>query len=190
MNRLVVFFSLLLMMVFIGSSQAGNKNKPDALAEINPADRGCIVTEISPFKESLLVSWEWSDGPELIKFGGHAVFEVNASIDDSTYRWIKVKIELVQYESGSATEDYKGQLVYRCSNTQSVSEGYCNGSVLGLEEALYMATATEMGVDVETVDVSAYNPETVMVKIKAMNPNSYQGFKRQNYPLVNICIVE
>lgn len=154
------------------------KNAPSALATITSG--GCENVQIAPFGTSLLANWEWSNSTGQTKFGGDAVYQIEASGFE-----FEVEFELVQYEPGTLAEDYPGQLVYRCSNAQTKADGSCNASVLGLRTALRAAAADYLNVDPELVEFGSATLDGVYVK--AMNPGPGNG--RQNYPLVNVCEV-
>jgi hypothetical protein len=175
--------SLVLVLAFLGISQAGNKKiQMDALADIIPV--GCSEPPIGQFGTSLLVAWDWTDGTDQTKFGGDAVYMVEATPDGETYEWLAVEVELVKYERGTPAEDYVGKMVYRCSNAQTDFSGSCDGAVLDLKEALRAAAAAKLESD--SVDIGDYIRQWVYVK--AINPSFYDpGEKRQNYPLVDVC---
>ena len=164
------------------------KNAPkDPLATIVPG--GCSTVQIAPFGTSLLASWSWEEGTIQTKFGGDAEYMVHASADDGT-SWFdfEVEFELVQYEPGTASDDYPGELVYRCSNAQTDETGSCNGSVLGLRDAVINAAADWFGGDITPEDIGRNIQATLVgVNVKGMDPGKDNG--RQKYPLVNVCDV-
>ena len=160
------------------------KNTPVALATIKAG--GCENVQIAPFGTSLLANWEWSDGTDQSKFGGDAVYQVEAGTTDTEPEQFEVEFELVQYQPDTLAEDYPGQLVYRCSNAQTDAAGSCNASVLGLRTSLRDAAADYLGVAPEDVEFGSATLNGVYVK--AMNPGPGKG--GQNYPLVNVCDVE
>ena len=159
------------------------KNAPDALATISPG--GCDNAQVAPFGTSLLANWEWSEGTVQTKFGGDAVYQVVAAGPEADPEEFEVEFELVQYEPGTLAEDYPGELVYRCSNEQTLAEGSCTAAVLGLRSALRDAAAEYLDVLPEEVEFGSATLDGVYVK--AMNPGPGNG--RQNYPLVDVCEV-
>ena len=163
------------------------KNDPKtALADVLPG--GCPVVQIAPFGTSLLARWGWENGTTQTKFGGDAEYVVSVSGDggDNWTDPFEVEFELVRYEPGTAAGDYPGELVYRCSNAQTDAAGSCNGSVLGLRDAVLNAAAEETGFTPE--EIGRYiQASLVGVNVKAMNPGKDNG--RQKYPLVNVCDV-
>lgn len=161
---------------------AGNavaKNNPDPLADVLPG--GCSFAQIAPFGTSLLASWDWENGELQTKFGGDAEFWVVAETIDQSFEG-EIEFELEQYEPGTPADAYPGVLVYRCSNPVSDPAGSCNGSVLGVRDAIRQAVADELGVLPE--DITELSASLEGVKVKAMNPGS-KG--RQNYELVDVC---
>jgi len=161
------------------------KNSPELLAEVVPG--GCSNVQVAPFGTSLLASWGWDAGTDQTKFGGDAEYMVSVSGDGGD-NWVDFEAEfgLVQYEPGTAAGDYPGELVYRCSNAQTEVTGSCNGSVLGLRDAVLNAAVDETGFTPE--EIGRYIQATLVgVNVKAMNPGKGNG--RQNYPLVNVCNV-
>jgi hypothetical protein len=170
--------------VSVSAPAKPGKNTPDALATITAG--GCENVQIAPFGTSLLASWEWSNGTIQSKFGGDAVYQVDAGTTESEPEKFEVEFELVQYAPGTLAEDYPGQLVYRCSNAPTDDVGSCNASILGLRSALREAAADYLGVAPEEVEFGSATLDGVYVK--AMNPGPGNG--RQNYPLVDVCDVE
>ena len=161
-------------------------NTNDPLATVIPG--GCSNVQIAPFGTSLLASWGWEEGTLQIKFGGNAEYMVSVSGDlgETWTEPFQVEFELVQYEADTLASDYPGELVYRCSNAQTDATGTCNGSVLGLRDAVLNAAADETGFTPE--EIGRYIQATRLgVKVKAMNPGKGNG--RQNYPLVDVCDV-
>ena len=186
MKRLVVFVLSVMLIAGIASlTQAGDKkNLPDGdpLATITPGE--CDRVQIAPFGTSLLASWAWSDGGEQVKFGGDAVYTINASVTDSPEIFeFEVEFGLVKFDAEIPVEDYAGQLVYRCSVAQTEPAGECNGSVLGLRDAIMAAAAEYLEVSEDQITYITADRDGVYVK--AMNPGGGNG--RQNYTLVNVC---
>ena len=170
------------------------KNAPDPLATVTPG--GCSYVQIAPFGTSLLASWSWdaTNAGGQTKFGGDAEFAVSLSPDGGA-NWYdyEIEFELVQYVPGTLASDYPGELVYRCSNDQTLDTGSCNGSVLGLRDAVMNAALEALNADLQpdtdyTADDIGANIQASRegVNVKAMNPG---GHGRQNYPLVDVCDV-
>jgi hypothetical protein len=166
------------------------KNAPDPLADVIAG--GCSYVQIAPFGTSLLASWSWENGTSQTKFGGDAEYAVSLSPDGGA-NWYdyEIEFELVQYVPGTLASDYPGELVYRCSNDQTLDTGSCNGSVLGLRDAVMNAALEALNADLQTnytaVDIGAnIQASREGVNVKAMNPG---GHGRQNYPLVDVCDV-
>lgn len=172
------------------------KNAPDPLATITPG--GCSNVQIAPFGTSLLASWSWdntADAGGQTQFGGDAEYAVSLSPDGgATWYDYDIEFELVQYVPGTLASDYPGQLVYRCSTAQTDATGSCNGSVLGLRDAVMNAALDALNADLNpdtdyTAGDIGGNIQASLegVEVKAMNPGRGNG--RQNYPLVNVCDV-
>lgn len=161
------------------------KNSPGPLATVTAGD--CSVVQIAPFGTSLLASWGWVEGTDQTKFGGDAEYMVSVSGDGGD-NWVDFEAEfgLVQYVPGTPAGDYPGELVYRCSTAQTDTAGTCNGSVLGLRDAVLNAAVDETGFTPEEID-GHIRATLVGVNVKAMNPGKGNG--RQNYELVNVCDV-
>ena len=166
---------------------ASAKNSKDTLADV--VAQGCSFVQIAPYGTSLLASWDWENGTSQTKFGGDAVFMVEASTDGGT-TWsdpFEVEFELDQYVPGTSPDDYFGLMVYRCSNAQTEVTGSCNGSVLGLRDAVLAAAADYLGVG--TAEIGANIRASLdSVKVKAMNPGKGNG--PQNYELQDVCAVD
>lgn len=167
-----------------GTALAG-PNSPDPLATITP--EGCSHVQIAPYGTSLVGSWSWSDGTDQTKFGGDAVYMGQASADGGdTWTDFEVEFEAEGYEPGTPADDYFGQFVYRCSTAQTEPEGSCNGSVLGVRDALLAAVAEQLGVAPADIGDNI-EASLVGVFVKAMNPGHGNG--RQNYELTDVCNV-
>ncbi|MCW8873298.1 MAG: hypothetical protein OQK01_11855 [Xanthomonadales bacterium] len=156
------------------------KNAPDPLATVIPG--GCDLVQIAPYGTSLLASWGWENGTDQTKFGGDAEYRVEATTIDDTYD-LKIKFHIEQYVPGTSPDDYAGTLVYRCSTAVSEESGECNGSVLGIRDAIRVLAADELGVEPE--DITTLFATLKGVFVKAMNPG--RGGGRQNYDHVDVC---
>ncbi|MDT8322200.1 MAG: hypothetical protein RQ826_16915 [Xanthomonadales bacterium] len=181
MNKSLMTFSALCLGAFAYSGVAVAQNQPDPLATVTPDS--CDLVQIAPFGTSLLASWGWEEGTDQTKFGGDAVYEVDATVGEDTSTF-EVEFELVQFEPGTLAEDYPGELVYRCSNAMTELSGSCNGSVLGLRDAIRDAAADEL--DVLPEEITGLVATLQGVYVKAMNPGKGNG--RQNYELVDVCV--
>lgn len=178
-----VYLTLVVTTTLLFVPLALAKGYKDPLAAVNPG--GCSFVQIAPFGTSLLASWDWEAGTSQTKFGGDAVFTVNAS-DDGGTTWyeFEVEFELVQYEPGTAADEYPGELVYRCSNAQTDETGSCNGSVLGVRSAVLNAAAEYLAVEPGEIGANI-QASLEGVNVKAMKPGKGNG--NQKYPLVNVC---
>lgn len=185
MKKPLMIVSALCMGSFVFAGAAVAKNAPDPLATVTPG--GCSLQAIAPYGTSLRAAWAWEAGSDQTKFGGDAEFTVEAS-PDGGLNWyeFEVEFELDAYVPGSLAEEYFGSLVYRCSNAVSEASGSCNGSVLGVRDAVLAAAADELGVLPEDIG-SNIRASLEGVKVKAMNPGPGNG--RQNYERVDVCEV-
>jgi len=159
------------------------KNAQEPLADVLPG--GCSFVQIAPYGTSLLARWDWEDGTSQTKFGGDAEFMVSAS-DDGGTTWydFEVEFELEAYVPGTSPDEYAGMLVYRCSNAVTETTGSCNGSVLGVRDAILAAAADYLAVEPGEIggNISA---SLEGVTVKAMNPGKDNG--RQNFEKVDVC---
>lgn len=183
----VVLLSVFLIVGISSVIQAGEKkNLPesDPLATISAG--GCSTAQIAPFGTSLLASWGWTDGAGQTKFGGDAVYFINAStVSEATLveHQFEVEFQLVQYEPGTPADAYPGKMVYRCSTAQTETTGTCNGSVLGLRSAIMAAAADYL--EVEQGEITGITADRIGVYVKPMNPGKGKG--RQNYTMTDVC---
>ncbi len=187
--RALFIVSAMMTVGIVSLAQAGEKKLPPvSLADITPL--GCSYEQIAPFNTSLVAKWEWQAGEFQTKFGGDAKFEVSASIDGGeNWEDMEMEFEVEQYERGTLAEDYAGTLVYRCSNIQTDLSGTCNGSVLGVRDAILNAATVELlGEDGDRTVIGGNIRATLIgVYVKAMNPGKGKG--HQNYPLTDVCDV-
>lgn len=189
MKKVFVFaLGLLFVSGIVSTTHAAKKDnlpEDDPLATITTGE--CSNVQIAPFGTSLLASWSWlsSEDPALqTKFGGDAVYLVNAETADVEPEEFEVSFGLTKYETGTPADAYPNEMVYRCSVEQTETTGECNGSVLGLRSAIRAAAAEHFGVLEE--DVTLIRAELVGVYVKPMNPGK-NG--RQNYTLTDVCTV-
>ena len=179
-KRYAIVLSTMMAVGFASSAQAGNKNAPDVLAEITAGN--CDTVQIAPFGTSLLASWSWDNTDSVggqSKFGGDAVYTVELRDDGNGYPIdVEVEFEVEQYEPDTAAEDYPGQLVYRCSNAQTDATGSCNGSVLGLRDALQTAVVAAGYV---------WEGNVIKATLNEVGVKALKGTGRQNYPKVDVC---
>jgi len=181
-KHLIAISAMCLCATGFSSTVLAKPNAPDPLATVTVG--GCSLVQIAPFGTSQLASWSWSDGTSQTKFGGDAVYLVQASDGLNNFDG-EIEFELEQYVPGTLASDYPGVMVYRCSNAITDATGSCNGSVLGLRDAIRNAAAEQLGV--LPADVTTLVANLVGVYVKAMNPGHGSG--RQNYELVNVCDV-
>lgn len=189
MKKLVILMlSIFLVVGGVGLGTAAKNNaKPDALATI--MGMGCDE-DFYDDENGLLVQWSWLDGDGQTKFGGDAVYMVDATINEGEFPSLAVEVEIELFDPLNISA---GTLIYRCGTLQSDSAGECIGAILDVETALINAIVANLPEDVDT-DPSAEEISITInsyilnwVKVKAMNPGSNSG--RQNYPLVNVCDV-
>jgi len=179
------------------SAQA--KNTREAIATIVPI-APCI--ESIDMGGSLDVSWDWTAGGTQTKFGGDAVYKVSGSYTYINTELLEVvvdfdeitlEIEIEQLDPDFLLADYVGLLAYECSPDQTATDGTCVGKISDLEEALKIVVRSEYGlVEDEVVEIEQ-GYVLLGVWVKAMNPSvevvvDGKKIKRQNYPLVNVCV--
>jgi len=194
----------------LGITPLTSANQPDALVELLPGE--CNVGLGTQF-----ATWSWEEGGLQTKFGGDAVYQVTATLneDSTVYGTYEIEVELVRYAPGTDpgdflnndSGDYSGFMVYACGTTEepenvleqageTAEAGACVAQIVGFEGVLKdkvtsMLEEQGMAYSENGDEVNLSEVELLAVNVKAMNPGVVmQGERRparQNYPLTNVC---
>lgn len=193
----------------LGIGPLTSANQPDALVELLPGE--CTVGLGTQF-----ATWSWEDGGLQTKFGGDAVYQVTATLneDPTPYGPYDIEVELVRYAPGTdpgnlliGAGDYSGFMVYLCGTAdepenvleqvgETADAGSCVAQVVGYQQVLkdkVISILEEQGMAYpeEGDEVTLSEVDLLAVNVKAMNPGVVMPGERrparQNYPLTNVC---
>jgi len=194
----------------LGITPLTSANQPDALMELLPGE--CSVGLDTQF-----ATWSWEGDGLQTKFGGDAVYQVTATLneDPTVYGPYEIEVELVRYAPGTDpgnflsgdSGDYSGFMVYACGTSEepenvleqageTADAGSCVAQIVGYQQVLKDKVTSiledqGMAYPGEGDEVNLSEVELLAVNVKAMNPGVVMPGERrparQNYPLTNVC---